>query len=113
MGILGKRTATFPTAKKHLIHRCFFVLSAKYRCRTRPGPPHSERRFCAVQAFCRRQNLGAGRIHCARAFESPQDPIKITTPDGVVIFMEAPPGIEPGMKVLQTSALPLGYGAKL
>ena len=25
--------------------------------------------------------------------------------------MEAPPGIEPGMKVLQTSALPLGYGA--
>ena len=25
--------------------------------------------------------------------------------------MEAPPGIGPGMKVLQTSALPLGYGA--
>ena len=25
--------------------------------------------------------------------------------------LEAPPGIEPGMKVLQTSALPLGYGA--
>ena len=25
--------------------------------------------------------------------------------------MEAPPGIEPGMKVLQTSALPLGYVA--
>ena len=25
--------------------------------------------------------------------------------------VEAPPGIEPGMKVLQTSALPLGYGA--
>ena len=25
--------------------------------------------------------------------------------------MEAPPGIEPGVKVLQTSALPLGYGA--
>ena len=24
---------------------------------------------------------------------------------------EAPPGFEPGMKVLQTSALPLGYGA--
>ena len=28
-------------------------------------------------------------------------------------FLEAPPGIEPGMKVLQTSALPLGYGAGL
>ncbi len=26
--------------------------------------------------------------------------------------MEAPPGIGPGMKVLQTSALPLGYGAE-
>ena len=28
-------------------------------------------------------------------------------------ILEAPPGIEPGMKVLQTSALPLGYGAIL
>ena len=27
-------------------------------------------------------------------------------------FLEAPPGIGPGMKVLQTSALPLGYGAE-
>ena len=26
--------------------------------------------------------------------------------------LEAPPGFEPGVKVLQTSALPLGYGAK-
>ena len=25
--------------------------------------------------------------------------------------LEAPPGFEPGMEVLQTSALPLGYGA--
>ena len=25
--------------------------------------------------------------------------------------MEAPPGFEPGMEVLQTSALPLGYAA--
>ena len=31
--------------------------------------------------------------------------------DGVVFSLEAPPGIEPGMKVLQTSALPLGYDA--
>ena len=36
---------------------------------------------------------------------------KMTTPFGVVIFLEAPPGIEPGIKVLQTRALPLGYGA--
>jgi hypothetical protein len=26
-------------------------------------------------------------------------------------MLEAPPGFEPGMKVLQTSALPLGDGA--
>ena len=32
------------------------------------------------------------------------------TPEGV-LYVEAPPGIGPGMKVLQTSALPLGYGA--
>ena len=34
-----------------------------------------------------------------------------TTRFGVVLFLEAPPGIEPGMRVLQTRALPLGYGA--
>ncbi len=27
------------------------------------------------------------------------------------LFMEAPPGLEPGIKVLQTCALPLGYSA--
>lgn len=27
------------------------------------------------------------------------------------LLLEAPPGFEPGVKVLQTSALPLGYGA--
>ena len=31
---------------------------------------------------------------------------------GAYLLLEAPPGIGPGMKVLQTSALPLGYGAK-
>ena len=30
---------------------------------------------------------------------------------GVLFTLEAPPGIGPGIKVLQTSALPLGYGA--
>src|SRR6476619_675722 len=29
----------------------------------------------------------------------------------LLMKMEAPPGFEPGMEVLQTSALPLGYGA--
>ena len=31
-----------------------------------------------------------------RAFQIPQGSIKITTPDGVVIFMEVTPGFEPG-----------------
>ena len=67
-----------------------FVLSARYRCRTRPGPRTAGRRFCAVQAFCRRQNLGVGAIHLPLAFEISQDSIKITTPNGVVIFMSCP-----------------------
>ncbi len=33
--------------------------------------------------------------------------------DSVSVVEEAPPGFEPGMKVLQTSALPLGYGARI
>ena len=36
---------------------------------------------------------------------------KKTQPIGWGFFLEAPPGIGPGIKVLQTSALPLGYGA--
>ena len=73
-----------------------FVLSKHFRCRTKSGPHTVGRRFCAVQAFCRRQNLGAGAIHLPRAFEISQDSIKITTPNGVVIFMEVTPGFEPG-----------------
>ena len=37
---------------------------------TRKLRPSGRRRLCAVQAFCHRQNLGAGRIHFARAFQS-------------------------------------------
>ena len=29
------------------------------------------------------------------------------------VFLEAPPGFEPGIRVLQTRALPLGHGAIL
>ena len=36
---------------------------------------------------------------------------KLSNPIGLLNFLEAPPGIGPGIKVLQTSALPLGYGA--
>ena len=34
-----------------------------------------------------------------------------STPNWGAFVLEAPPGIGPGMKVLQTSALPLGSGA--
>ena len=37
-----------------------------------PNRPSGRRRFCAVRAFCRRQNLGAGAIHLPRAFQSPE-----------------------------------------
>ena len=33
-------------------------------------------------------------------------------PVGWCFFLEAPPGFEPGVKDLQSHALPLGYGAK-
>jgi hypothetical protein len=34
-------------------------------------------------------------------------------PEWTLAILEAPPGFEPGMEVLQTSALPLGDGAPL
>ena len=36
---------------------------------------------------------------------------KLSNPLGLLNFLEAPPGIGPGIEVLQTFALPLGYGA--
>ena len=33
-------------------------------------------------------------------------------PQGVLFSLEAPPGIGPGIRILQTLALPLGYGAE-
>ncbi len=42
------------------------------RGRKSPSRPSGRRRLCAVRAFCRRQNLGAGGIHFRRAFESPK-----------------------------------------
>ena len=37
---------------------------------------------------------------------------KKETRSRVSLFLEAPPGFEPGVKDLQSHALPLGYGAK-
>ena len=36
---------------------------------------------------------------------------KLSNPIGLLNFLEAPPGIGPGIEVLQTFALPLGHGA--
>ena len=36
---------------------------------------------------------------------------KLSNPIGLLNFLEAPPGLEPGIEVLQTFALPLGHGA--
>ena len=36
-----------------------------------------------------------------------------STSHEVLLFLEAPPGIEPGIEVLQTFALPLGHSALL
>ena len=54
--------------------------------------PSGRRRFCAVRAFCRRQNLGAGGIHFRRAFQIPPDTIKITTPGRCGYFYGASGG---------------------
>ena len=59
------------------------------------GAPHGGAALLRrTSVFAEGENLGAGRIHFARAFEILQDSIKITTPLGVVIFMEATPGFE-------------------
>ena len=49
------------------------------------GAP-APRRFCAVRAFCRRQNLAGGRIHSARGFQ------KIGAPaGGTPVGRDCPP----------------------
>ena len=51
---------------------------------------------------------------CPRGILSPlRLPVPPSRQDGELIKLEAPPRFELGVKVLQTSALPLGYGATL
>ena len=69
-----------------------------------PGsPPSAELRRGFRPGFCAR----ARRV---RSDEGGVPPTQKRTLLGA-FALEAPPGIGPGMKVLQTSALPLGYGA--
>ena len=90
---LGRRN---PKRKTRFTACLSFILRKPFRCRTRPGPRTAGRRFCAVQAFCRRQNLGAGAIHLPRACEISQDSKKKHQPIGWCFFLEVTPGFEPG-----------------
>ena len=45
------------------------------------GPHTVGRRFCAVQAFLRSKNLGAGAIHLPRAFEIPKGRGRLWRPE--------------------------------
>ena len=95
MGIKRRRSkADFaPTCKERL-------KSIFSRIETAAGelanPPSGRRRLCAVRAFCRRQNLGAGAIHLPRAFEIPKggaalwaaEPKKKGLPIGSPFFLE-------------------------
>ena len=66
---------------------------------------------CAVQAFCRRRNLGGGRIHFRRAFESPEGfaghwpakPKKKDTTKVVSFFLVTRRGFEPRTHCLKGS----------
>ena len=51
----------------------------------------------------------------AKQYNSPKANIteKSTSAMQMCFFLEAPPGIEPGIEVLQTFALPLGHGAAI
>ena len=66
---------------------------------------------------CRSPGGGCGPDSAPREARAEPDPMEEwciqseSTPDWGAFALEAPPGIGPGMKVLQTSALPLGYGA--
>ena len=77
---------------------------------------------CGSQTAGRRRNfavppalrmLQADSAHFVRGIRTIRRWTKTqrTPQRGVLCSLEAPPGIGPGMKVLQTSALPLGYGA--
>ena len=89
---------------------CFLLLEAPPSKRTgaaaqpQPTGPHSppgDRRTCSP---------GGGRANIRRKAKF-RETLYYSTPVGGAFLLEAPPGIGPGMKVLQTSALPLGYGA--
>ncbi len=67
-----------------------------------PTPRGDARRFARRAPSAAARGGARKRTKCARSEAKPSEVRKD----------QAPPGLEPGIKVLQTSALPLGYGAE-
>ena len=96
------------------IKGCGFALCIRKRYRALPNRPSGRRRFCAVPAFRRRQNLGAGGIHFRRVFESPkggagQQPAKPKKKDtlfSVSFFLVEARGVEPLSENASTGTSP-------
>ena len=71
--------------------------------------PFALRYSCHIFIWCRGPESNRYGYHYPRDFKSLASASSATAADKT--NMEATPGIEPGIKVLQTSALPLGYVA--
>ena len=69
----------------------------------------SERNTPAVMPYTLRVITYAYR----RLHTNPSDWIKKERSENFVLFLEAPTGFEPVITILQTVALPLGYGADI
>ncbi len=110
-----------PCIQKHrTLVRCFccvsflsthFVLSVKYRCRTRPGPRAAGRRVCAVRVFWPQAKTSAqAEFTSAEHFKISRYPKRNTSQQAGVSFWRCHPDLNWGVELLQSSALPLGYG---
>ena len=69
-------------------------------------------RPCSIRADTGNQLIEAQRFSIFAIGVSEKETRKKETRARVSLFLEAPPGFEPGVKDLQSHALPLGYGAK-
>ena len=108
------RTQFAPTNEWGNVNRILFVrysLNFAFGEYISPSPLVSELPD-ALRADMRTGFCCARRARRARFDERVAPPTnEKSNPVGLLRSLEAPPGIGPGMKVLQTSALPLGYGA--
>ena len=89
------------TCRKHTLSASFALVNT-FVNRHGLGPRTAGRYLCSVRVFCRRQNLGAGRIHFARVFCSNRVKAaygrrspKRRTRWSVSFFLVRPAGFEP------------------